>query len=205
MATLYDALGVPPHASNADLRRAHHDLVRSLHPDRHGGVSPDPTRLHDVNEAWRVLRTPEGRAAYDRSLAAAPRRGAEPGRERREPLLDDDDLDAPIRSPLAHPGDVGITVVRGLPWIAVAIVLGIIFVFTAFAGGGGSGSDARSLLGRCVDQVPGDGLQAVPCDGPNDGEVVLVVDRATRCPSDTVPTSRDDEWLCVAPAGRDGP
>ena len=38
--------------------RAYYDLVRSLHPDHHHGTSPDPVRLHDVNEAWRVLRDP---------------------------------------------------------------------------------------------------------------------------------------------------
>lgn len=211
MATLYDVLGVSPRAPQSEVRQAYYDLVRSLHPDHHHGVSPDPVRLNDVNEAWRVLRDPASRASYDRSIEGArrvrradaprvayqPQHAAPPGTE------PDRDWDTPIESPLAEPGDVGISVVRGLPWVAVAVVLVAIFVFTAFAGDE-SPSGPRSLVGQCIDSATGAGIDAVPCEGPNDGEVVLVVDRATSCPNATQPRAVDDAWLCVEPPDRSG-
>ena len=210
MATLYDVLGVSPRATPDQVRRAYYDLVRSLHPDHHHGVSPDPVRLNDVNEAWRVLRDPASRESYDRSIEGmrrvrrpeAPRPTYQP-QHAAAPGDFDDDLDTPIDHPLAEPGDVGVSVVRGLPWVAVAVVLAIIFVFTAFAGDDAP-TGPRDLVGRCVDAATGDAVEAVPCEGPNDGEVVLVVDRATRCPDDTEPQSMDDQWLCVERPDRSG-
>jgi hypothetical protein len=208
VATLYDVLGVSPRATPDEVRRAYHDLVRTLHPDRHEGRSPDPQRLHDVNDAWRVLRDPATRASYDRSIEGQPRARRVPYRPQHAappgmPPDDDPDLDAPIHGRPVEPGDVGISVVRGLPWIAVALLLAVIFVFTAFAGGGEQ-SGARELIGRCVDRTTGRGVDAVPCEGPNDGEVVLVVDRATRCPADTTPAALSGEWLCVEPPDHSG-
>jgi hypothetical protein len=193
--TLYDVLGVAPEASDDDVRRAHHDLVRALHPDRHHGRSPDPRRLHEVNEAWRVLRDPATRRAYDDSIRQeAARVDAAPAPP------DVPDLDEPYRGRPVEPGDIGISIVRGLPWVAVVVVLVVIFVFTAFAGGGGSGrSGARDLAGRCVERTSGSGIRVVPCDGPSDGRVLLVVDRPTLCPDGTSPVARSGQWLCLDP------
>lgn len=208
MATLYDVLGVPPRASQDEVRRAYYELARSLHPDHHEGVSPDPQRLHEVNEAWRVLRDPATRSSYDRSIEGRTRGRRQPYRPRHaapDPAPpDDDDLDVPFRGRTVEPGDVGISVVRGLPWIAVALVLAVIFVFTAFAGGRDEQTGPRQLIGRCVDRTTGSGFEAVPCEGPNDGEVVLVVDRATRCREGTTPAALAGEWLCVEPPDRSG-
>lgn len=206
MATLYDVLGVSPRASQDEVRRAYHDLVRSLHPDHHQGRSPDATRLHEVNEAWRVLRDPATRSSYDRSIAGKRTARQAPYRPRyaADPTpLDDDDLDEPIHGRPVEPGDVGMSVVRGLPWIAVALVLLVIFVFTAFAGNSDP-EGARGLVGQCVDLQTGSSIEPVPCQGPNDGEVVLLVDRATQCPSGTSPAATGGEWLCVEPPDLSG-
>lgn len=208
MATLYDVLGVSPRATTDEVRRAYYLLVRSLHPDHHEGRSPDPARLQQVNEAWRVLRDPATRSSYDRAIDAQ-RRGRRPSppppyQPRRAGRPDDeDDLDRPFEGRPVEPGDVGISVVRGLPWVAVAILLAAIFVFTAFAGSSDP-SGPRDLVGRCVDRTTGAGVSAVPCEGPNDGEVVLVTDRATRCPSGTQPVALTGEWLCVEPPDLSG-
>lgn len=209
MGTLYDVLGVSPRSSPEEVRRAYYDLVRALHPDHHHGVSPDPVRLNDVNEAWRVLRDPVARASYDRSIEGqrrvrkveAPRPTYQP--QHAAPPGYEPDLDTPIEHPLAEPGDVGVSVVRGLPWVAVAIVLAVIFVFTAFAGRDGS-SGPRDLIGKCVSLAQGNDVDAVPCEGPNDGEVVLVVERATSCPDGTDAQELDAQWLCVEPHDRTG-
>lgn len=207
MATLYDVLGVSPRATQEEVRSAYYALVRSLHPDHHQGTSPDATRLHEINEAWRVLRDPATRSSYDRSLDGRRVRRTPVPPHRPQHAADgqrpDDDLDRPIHGRPVQPGDVGISVVRGLPWIAVAILLAIIFVFTAFAGSGDP-SGPRDLVGSCVARTSGSGIEAVPCEGPNDGEVVLVVDRATRCPEETSPTALSGEWLCVEPPDRSG-
>lgn len=62
-------LGVAPSADQATVRRAYLALARRHHPDRDGG---DAARMRAVNEAWAVLRDPERRARYDRTLSAAP-------------------------------------------------------------------------------------------------------------------------------------
>jgi len=203
VATLYDVLGVSPRATPGEVRQAYYDLVRALHPDHHQGQSPDPVRLNDVNEAWRVLRDPVTRASYDRSIEGQARRirRPQPPRPPHEPKHAappgyDPDLDTPIRHEPAEPGDVGVSVVRGLPWVAVAIVLAVIFVFTAFAGSRDE-PGVRQLVGKCVASTGGAGVEAVPCEGPNDGEVVLVVERATQCPDGTTPRSHGDDWLCI--------
>lgn len=212
MATHYDILGVPPQSSVEDIRRAYLQLARELHPDRTGGAPQaeaerNARRMQEVNEAWRVLREPASRGAYDRWLlgAARPPRPArsEPAPPPRHALLDDDDdddFDRPFTSPAAEPGDIGVSVARALPWVAVTVILLAIFVFTAFAGGNGDPEGPETLLGQCVASRSGSAIVPVPCQGPNEGEVVLLVDRASLCPDGS--TSRGVEqgrWLCLKP------
>src|SRR5437868_2694149 len=106
-----------------------------MHPDRHVDSDRDVDAarraMQDVNEAWRVLRDPTRRAAYDLGLAGATAtvRAADAS------AVDDDDdwMDRPYRGRPAEPGDLTLAAVRAAPWIAVLVVLGAIIVFTAFA------------------------------------------------------------------------
>jgi Ca-activated chloride channel homolog len=64
----YLVLGVPPNASADEIRQAFRQRVRQYHPD----ASPDdpnaPEHIKVINEAYKVLGTPQLRAAYDKAL-----------------------------------------------------------------------------------------------------------------------------------------
>ncbi|MBW3580923.1 MAG: J domain-containing protein [Actinobacteria bacterium] len=203
----YDVLGVPPVASADAIRRAYRQRAREVHPDRQSGSASGPPSatgtaraMQELNEAWRVLGDPARRAVYDRSLQAPvlPRR---PPRPRWEVADDDLDDDArPYRHRLAEPGDLGMSIVRGLPWLMVILVLGAIFVFTAFAGGGDDDATTSSdLVGSCVVLERGGAVSKVPCSGPSDGRVDLIAARSSLCPegSDVARLAGEESWLCL--------
>lgn len=85
-STPYAVLGVPAHASDAELRAAYRRRLRETHPDT-GGRAAD---FHAVQRAWEQVGTPEARAAYDSGRApvetehtwapAAPRKRANTSR-----------------------------------------------------------------------------------------------------------------------------
>jgi curved DNA-binding protein CbpA len=193
--THYEVLGVDASISPEDLRRAYVRRARALHPDRHVGADPDRAAaaaraMQEVNEAWRVLRDPAARAAYDARLR----------RPQREPV--------PLRTPSAGPPPASVPdepvvrVVRGLPWVAAALVLGAIFIFTAFAAGGSDddGRSPRSLADRCVIGAAGSRLREVDCDSAGAQRVALVAVRASECGAGSSATPAGDLWLCLRPA-----
>jgi curved DNA-binding protein CbpA len=194
VGTLYDVLGITASATPAQLRRAYVDKARQLHPDGYSGrpeAEIDTARraMQDVNEAWRVLREPASRAEYDRSLRQpAPTASRAPSR--------DEWLDRPYPRHAAEPGDLTVAVVRAAPWIAVLVVLGAIFVFTAFA----RHDDDRSLVGKCVVIVDGKATER-PCDDANDGRVVGIVEDANLCTNNATPSVvAGGKWFCLRPA-----
>ena len=186
MSTLYDVLGVAPDVSAPELRQAYVSLARSLHPDRPHG---DARRMREVNEAWRVLRDPARRHAYDEQLRAA---AAPP-----VPPPSVDPMDIPFDAPLAEPGDVGVAIARALPWVAILVVLAAIFLVTAVANRS-SGPTEDDLVDRCVAFGRASKVSAVPCSQEHDGKVVLVVDHASYCPDGSEGRALDDDrWLCL--------
>lgn len=210
MATHYEVLGVGRHANPQEIRRAYHDRARALHPDRAvaNSVPASERAMQDVNEAWRVLGDPGRRTAYDARLdgdRTTVRPG--PGGAGFGSGGYDVDLDAPFHGRPAEPGDLALSLVRALPWLAVLFVLGVIFVFTAFAGGRSSDDpgppSAHDLVGSCIRQARGSVIMAVPCNGPNEGRVDLVTSRASMCPRGTAvtPMTGEGSWLCLRPVG----
>lgn len=201
----YEVLGVTATASSEDIRRAFRRRAQQVHPDRQvrpeeadsmrtGGSRGREEAMQQLNEAWRVLGDPGRRRAYDQSLLA--------GATARSPLHQSpDDLDdRPFFHAPAEPGDIGVWLLRSLPWVVTLVVLVGIFVFTAFA----SGTDpddisASDLVGECVLLERGGVVTTVPCDEPNNGRVDLVAVRSSLCPDDSssarLPTQ--GSWLCL--------
>lgn len=71
----YAVLGVPPAASDREIRAAYLQRARAHHPDRQAGADAatrrrSEARMQQVNRAWAVLGDPGRRAAYDAALAA---------------------------------------------------------------------------------------------------------------------------------------
>jgi hypothetical protein len=205
--THYDVLGVRPDAPPEDVRRAYLNRARELHPDRTASKSKDEAdrsarQMQQVNEAWRILRDPNTRSAYDRALLSREVARPAPPPRATEPAIDDDDLDRPFDAPLAQPGDVVVSIARAIPWVAVLVILVVIFVFTAYAGKRGT-DDTNSLLNHCVVSGSASAVRAVPCEGPNEGKVVQIVDRASLCQSGATTRSIEgNQWLCLMPVDR---
>jgi preprotein translocase subunit Sec63 len=125
-ATLYDVLGVTPSSSHEEPRRAYIDRALRYHPDRQehedlAGRAEAERRMQDANAAWAVLGDREARAAYDAELVEAG-------------ILDPPDHE---EGPEVAPEPVRARLTRLLPLLVVLVVLGAIFLFTAYAGSGG--------------------------------------------------------------------
>ena len=78
--THYQLLGVSPHASHEEIRRAYHRQALRHHPDANPDADPPPApgrapaaTMAQINAAWEVLRDPERRRAYDRAIGTSPR------------------------------------------------------------------------------------------------------------------------------------
>src|SRR5512143_146276 len=68
-ATLYEALGIPPAASDEEVRAALRRLIRKYYAktrDGHGNVEE---ALRFINHASRILSDPDRRTRYDQELA----------------------------------------------------------------------------------------------------------------------------------------
>jgi|GEM_PF-2854831 len=63
----YSVLGMPPGASQDELKKRYRTLIAKYHPDRNHGPGAEE-RSKRINEAYGVLSDPEKRARYDRTL-----------------------------------------------------------------------------------------------------------------------------------------
>jgi DnaJ-class molecular chaperone len=66
----YQVLGVPRGAAPDEIRAAYVRLAKRHHPDVHGSL---PTRLREVQQAYRCLSDGEARGRHDRVIAEAER------------------------------------------------------------------------------------------------------------------------------------
>ena len=84
MKNYYEVLGVPPAATDAEIKSAYHKLARQYHPDLGG----DGARFDAINEAYKFLCDPVRRMTLDavlrvpHSARRAENNGRAPERER---------------------------------------------------------------------------------------------------------------------------
>jgi curved DNA-binding protein CbpA len=185
----YEVLGVSRDAPAARLRAAYLDRAREVHPDRVIDSSPQARReaerrMQEVTEAWRVLGDPGRRRRYDHDLDASdPRARARRIDLERFATRDDgtmpEDLEA--LDPTAR-------LVRSLPWVAVILVLAVIFIFTAYAFTGGTKSkDAVVTVGDCVTIDAASNVRKASCNAAGAHPVKAVVEPTRQCPDGTQP------------------
>ena len=211
--TLYQRLGLTPAASTTEVRDAYRALAQRLHPDRLSGASAGERalaerRMREINEAWTVLQDPARRRAYDlerldRARVRPAARGGGPRTEpappaRRagsSPVVVDDDDDLVDVSP--HLTGATATLARHLPWVVIVVVFAVIFVLSAYAGGGSSDPAPTVgpvlVEGACIDVASGPVATVVACDGPHEFRIEARVADATACPSGTEPRYLDPD------------
>src|SRR5690242_12397569 len=62
MATLYDTLGVPAHATDEEIKRAYRKAAMKWHPDRnHGAEETARAAFQEIKDAYAILSNAEQR------------------------------------------------------------------------------------------------------------------------------------------------
>jgi len=64
----YLLLGIPPDASQRQIRNVYRDLAKRFHPDRNKGSEAAAELFRQVNNAYSILSDPKQRARYDQQL-----------------------------------------------------------------------------------------------------------------------------------------
>ncbi len=141
-ASHYELLGVAPHASHDEIRRAYRALAQVHHPD----TNPDAAAasMVEINAAWEVLGDPARRREYDWAIGTTPapvftRRAAEDGEdEDGDPLAHlRDDPDAPPAR--RRPADL-------LLFVPVMLLLGTLATFAYAVMSEASGLRTMAIL-----------------------------------------------------------
>jgi DnaJ-class molecular chaperone len=76
LKTHYETLGVTAKAEDVAIEGAYKALIKRYHPDKRGpDVGADDGQAQAINEAYRILRDPQKRAQYDRTIGLGPSAG----------------------------------------------------------------------------------------------------------------------------------
>ncbi|WP_317203973.1 DnaJ domain-containing protein [Janthinobacterium sp.] len=67
MENLYNVLGVPPNASDDEIKKIYRSLAMRFHPDRNTAPGAE-VRFKSVTKAYEILADPVKRAEYDQSV-----------------------------------------------------------------------------------------------------------------------------------------
>src|SRR5437773_6792970 len=63
---MYEILGVPRNATEADITKAYRALARKFHPDRNPGDKEAEAKFKEVQNAYDILNDPAKRSNFDR-------------------------------------------------------------------------------------------------------------------------------------------
>ena len=66
--TLYEELGLPPSADEAQIKAAYRELARRLHPDVNASDAASAERFAEINHAYGILSDERARSGYDHAL-----------------------------------------------------------------------------------------------------------------------------------------
>ncbi len=196
--THYDTLGVPPSATDAQIREEYRRLARAHHPDRASSAPAASTlSMPEINEAYRVLGDPARRAVYDASL----RSGSSGSSAGRSPAGTPNDRGAETGREPMHPSHLGPARIpwRSLLFVGTIAVIGIVVLAQFTEPGEPAAPDGILRLGDCASVEPDNSVREVPCTG--DPTVDLVVEAFVpfdaRCPGATV-AYRDRQGMGIA-------
>src|SRR6218665_3798682 len=108
----YEVLGVSPRADDVVIRAAWKALIRKYHPD--SSTSPDAAdRAARINAAFKLLVTPDARAAYDRRRAAPPVAPPRPAPRPKPAPMPQPAARRPAPPPLRRPRRLRLTALAG--------------------------------------------------------------------------------------------
>ncbi|MDC8757383.1 DnaJ domain-containing protein [Janthinobacterium fluminis] len=67
MENLYNVLGVPPNASDDEIKKVYRSLAMRFHPDRNTAPGAEQ-RFKSITKAYEILSDPVKRAEYNQSV-----------------------------------------------------------------------------------------------------------------------------------------
>jgi len=220
VVTHYEVLGVDPGADTETIRRAYIMVAKATHPDRR--QSADPARsaraeehIRLANAAWHVLRDPERRAEYDRSLRPTASSKPDPEGASGASAVSSSGIVGARPAPpsgFVVPAEQA-SLWRYAPIVVVAVVLIGILVMSAYATSRDATAPSATLARQSV-PAPGDcilvaalsnGRTPVPISCGTQGayRVVSLVDTPRPCPSgsEQLPLSDQKTTLCIVANG----
>jgi hypothetical protein len=203
-----------------EIRRAYRRLAQRYHPDRHLQSTPREAaqaaeRRRDINGAGPVLSDAATRERYDLELSLERVKAQREAWQPRPASSGARSAAAAPPRPVYHRLEVDVApsygvwtaILRAVPWLLVIVVLGGIFVFTAFAASQRDGTATKepvvaptAHVGQCIRWLSNTELGIVDCDRPNNGRIVDKVTVGDPCPTGTAGTYLPDEHMfaCIA-------
>jgi curved DNA-binding protein CbpA len=171
--------------------------------------------MREINQAWQVLSDAGARQHYDLELSLARIKAQREAGSSRPSYATVRPRPAPTPPPFDDDADlvdvapsygVWTAIFRAVPWLLVIVVLGGIFVFTAFAASHNSGGSNQPVtqptahVGDCIRWIGARELGVVDCNKANDGKLVDKVAVGQTCRVGTAPAYLPDErmYACIS-------